>query len=95
MPGVLREMVEHHLKVYPQARPIRQNLRHFTPDKREAIQAKLVRVVSTGFIRKVMHPKWLANPLLVLKRIKLFGACALTIPISTNTSRRIPLGSLE
>jgi hypothetical protein len=70
MPGVLRELVEHKLKVYPQARPIRQKLRRFTPDKREAIRAELARLVTTGFIREVLHPEWLANPVLVLKKNK-------------------------
>jgi hypothetical protein len=31
-----------------------------------------------------MHPDWLENPILVLKRIKLIDTCALTILISTN-----------
>jgi hypothetical protein len=68
--GVPRKLAEHKLKVYPQARPIRKKLRHFTPDKREAIRAKLARLVSAGFIREVMHPEWLANPILVLKKNK-------------------------
>jgi hypothetical protein len=46
MPGVLRELTEHKLKVYPQARPIRQKLRCFTPDKREAIRVELARLVA-------------------------------------------------
>jgi hypothetical protein len=70
MPGVPRELAEHKLKVYPQARPIRQKLRCFTPDKREAIQVELARLVSVGFIRKVLHPEWLANPILVLRKNK-------------------------
>jgi hypothetical protein len=70
MPGVPRELVEHKLKVYPQARPIRQKLRRFTPDKREAIRAELARLVAAGFIREVLHPEWLANPVLVLKKNK-------------------------
>jgi hypothetical protein len=70
MPGFPRELVEHKLKVYPQARPIRQKLRHFTPDKREAIRAELARLVAAGFIREVLHPEWLANPVLVLKKNK-------------------------
>jgi hypothetical protein len=65
MPGVPRELAEHKLKVYPQARPIRQKIRRFTPDKREAIRAELA-----GFIREVLHPEWLANPVLVLKKNK-------------------------
>jgi hypothetical protein len=70
MPGVLRELAEHKLKVYPQARPIRQKLHRFTPDKREAIRAELARLVAAGFIREVLHPEWLANPILVLKKNK-------------------------
>jgi hypothetical protein len=70
MPGVPRELAEHKLKVYPQASPIRQKLRRFTPDKREAIRAELARLVAAGFIREVLHPEWLANPVLVLKKNK-------------------------
>jgi hypothetical protein len=70
MPGVPRELAEHKLKVYPQARPIRQKLCHFTPDKREAIRAELARLVAAGFIREVLHPEWLANHVLVLKNNK-------------------------
>jgi hypothetical protein len=70
MSGVLRELAEHKLKVYPHARPIRQKLHHFTPNKREAIHAELARLVSAGFIREVLHPEWLANPILVLKKNK-------------------------
>jgi hypothetical protein len=70
MPGVPRELAEHKLKVYPQARPIRQKLCCFTPDKREAIRAELARLVSIGFIREVLHSEWLANPVLVLKKNK-------------------------
>src|SRR5688572_16853712 len=70
MPGVPRELAEHKLKVYPQARPIRQKLRRFTPDKREAICVELAHLVVAGFIRDVLHPEWLANPVLVLKKNK-------------------------
>jgi hypothetical protein len=68
--GSPRELAEHKLKVYPQARPIRQKLRRFTPDKREAIRAELARLVAAGFIREVLHPEWLANRVLVLKKNK-------------------------
>jgi hypothetical protein len=54
----------------PQARPIRQKLRRFTPDKREAIRAELACLVADEFIREVLHPEWLANLVLVLKKNK-------------------------
>jgi hypothetical protein len=65
------------------------------PDKREAIRAELARLMAAGFIREVLHPEWLANHVLVHKKIKWIGACASTIPISTNTVQRILSGSLE
>jgi hypothetical protein len=71
MPGVPRELAKHKLKVYPEARPIRQKLHRFTPNKREAIRAELARLVSAGFIREVLHLEWLANPVLVLKKNKI------------------------
>jgi hypothetical protein len=57
-------------KGLPQARPIQQKLRRFMPDKREAIRAELARLVAARFIREVLHPEWLANPVLVLKKNK-------------------------
>jgi hypothetical protein len=42
----------------------------FTPHKREVIRAELARLVAVGFIREVLHPEWLANPILVLKKNK-------------------------
>jgi hypothetical protein len=41
------------------------------PVKREAIRAELARLMSAGFIREVLHPEWLANPVLVLKKNKI------------------------
>jgi hypothetical protein len=70
MPGVPRELAEHKLKVYPQARPIQQKLRRFTPDKREAIRVELARLVATRFIREALLPEWLANSVLILKKNK-------------------------
>ena len=93
MPGVPRELAEHKLKVYPQASPIQQKLCRFTPDKREAIRAELALLVVAGFIRELLHPEWLANPVLVLKKNKVDWRIASTILISTNTVRRIPSGS--
>jgi hypothetical protein len=55
MPRVPKDLIEHCLKVNPKATPKKQRLRRFTLDKREAI-------------KEVYHPKWLANPILILKK---------------------------
>ncbi|WVZ84590.1 hypothetical protein U9M48_031613 [Paspalum notatum var. saurae] len=69
MPRVPRELAEHKLKVFPNAKPIKR-LRRFTPNKREAIRVELTRLKAAGFIREVLLPEWLANPILLLKKNK-------------------------
>jgi hypothetical protein len=68
MPGVPKELIEHVLKVDPKATPKKQQLRRFSPDKREAIKKELAKLLAAGFIKEVYHPEWLANPILVQKK---------------------------
>ena len=75
MPGVSREKIEHSLNVLPTAKPIKQKLRRFTPDKKEAIRVEIKRLLAAGFIKEVYHPEWLANPVLVRKKNKEWRMC--------------------
>ena len=68
MPGVLKELIEHSLNVNPKATPNKQRLRRFSADKREAIKKEIAKLLAAGFIKEVLHPEWLANPVLVLKK---------------------------
>ena len=68
MPGVPWEKIEHSLNVSSTAKPIKQKLRRFTPDKKEAIWVEINRLLDVRFIKEVYHPKWLANPVLVQKK---------------------------
>ena len=52
------------------AKPIKQKLRRFTPDKKEAIRVEIKWLQAAGFIKEVYHPEWLANPVLVQKKNK-------------------------
>jgi len=65
MPSVPRNLIEHSLNVSKTARPIKQKLRRFTRDKKEAIRTKVTRLLAAEFIKEVYHPNWLANPVLV------------------------------
>ena len=65
MPGVLWEKIEHSLNVSPTAKPMKQKLRRFTPDKKEAIRVEIKCLLAIRFIKEVYHPEWLANPVLV------------------------------
>jgi hypothetical protein len=90
MPGVPRELIKHSLDVSKTAKPIKQKLRWFARDKKEAIRVEVNRLLAAGFIKEVYHPEWLANPVLVRKKEKMNGGCALITPISTNTALRTP-----
>ena len=65
MPGVPKELIEHALQVDPKATPKKQRLWRFSPDKREAINKELAKLLAAGFIKEVYHPDWLANPVLI------------------------------
>jgi dsDNA-specific endonuclease/ATPase MutS2 len=65
MPGVPRELIEHSLNVHTQAVPKKQRLRRFAQDKREAIKRKIAKFLAAGFIKEVIHPEWVANPVLL------------------------------
>ena len=67
MPGVPREVIEHRLALRPDKVPVKQKLRRFAPDRRDAIKSELDKLIKAGFIREVNHPEWLANPVMVRK----------------------------
>jgi hypothetical protein len=75
MPGVPRELIEHSLNVHPQAVPKKQCLRRFAHDKREAIKWEIVKLVTAGFIKEVIHPEWVANPIVVRKKNNEWRIC--------------------
>jgi hypothetical protein len=68
MPGVSQDQIEHSLNVDPKAKPVKQKLRRFEKDKKEAIRVEVTRLLTAGFIKEVYHPDWLANPILVHKK---------------------------
>ena len=68
MLGVPREEAEHSLDLDMKARPVKQRLRRFAQDRKEAIRVEVTRLLTAGFIREVTHPDWLANPVLVKKK---------------------------
>ena len=65
MPGVPQNLIEHSLNIDGKAKPIKQKLRWFARDKKEAIRVEIKRLLAARFIKEVYHPKWLTNPVLV------------------------------
>ena len=51
MPGVPQNLIEHSLNVDGKAKPIKQKLRRFARDKKEAIRVKVTQLLAAGFIK--------------------------------------------
>jgi len=68
MPGVPREVIEHSFNIKEGAKPVKQRLRRFTQDCKEAMRDELTKLTVANFIKEVYHPNWLANPVLVKKK---------------------------
>ncbi|RVW99781.1 Transposon Ty3-I Gag-Pol polyprotein [Vitis vinifera] len=49
------------LNVFSTARPIRQKIRRFHPDRQTVIRNEMDKLLEAGFIREVSYPEWLAN----------------------------------
>ena len=75
MPGVPRELAEHTLIVDPNFKPVKQFLRRFNEERRKAIGGEVARLLAAGFIFEYFHPKWLAYPVLVLKKNGTWRMC--------------------
>jgi hypothetical protein len=68
MMGVPRELTEHALQIIPGSKPVRQAMRRFGDEKRCAIAKEISKLLKAGFIKEVIHTKWVANPVLVPKK---------------------------
>jgi hypothetical protein len=67
MPGIPREVIEHHMKIYPDARPVQQRPQKQSVERQNFIREEIKKLLNAGFIREVHHPRWLANPVVVPK----------------------------
>ena len=47
---------------------MKQPLQRVADERRKAIKEELARFLAAGFIKEVLHPDWLANPVLVEKK---------------------------
>jgi len=56
MSGVPREEAEHSLDMDKTTKPVKQQLRRFAQDRKEAIRVEVTRFLAAGFIREVAHP---------------------------------------
>ena len=67
MPGIDPSIVEHEIRAYPDAKPIRQKLRPVNPCKAAAVKAKVEKLLKDDFIYPIALTEWLSNPVPVDK----------------------------
>ena len=67
MPGVPREVIEHHLAVCPHARPVKQKVRKQALERQEFITEEIRKLEEVGLVRGGLHLTWLANSVVVRK----------------------------
>ncbi|GAA0141180.1 hypothetical protein LIER_02384 [Lithospermum erythrorhizon] len=67
MPGLGTSVAVHRLNVYPEAKPVKQKKRNFSPEKITAIREEVDKLIEAGCIETVYYPDWVANVVLVKK----------------------------
>ena len=68
IPGVPREVIEHHLAICPHARPVKQKVRKQALERHEFITEEIRKLEAAGLVRGVLHPTWLANSVVEIGR---------------------------
>ena len=68
MPGLDRDIAEHHIPTYPEAKPVKQKLRRLRPEWTEKIREEIAKQIQANFLEVVDYPQWLANIVPVPKK---------------------------
>jgi hypothetical protein len=67
MPRIPKEVIEHDLKINPDARLVQQKPQKQSIEQQNFILEEIKKLLDAGFIREVHHPWWLANPVVIPK----------------------------
>ena len=74
MPGIDPSVITHRLNVCPSFKPIRQKKIVFAPERDNAIKGEVQKLIAAKFLREVYYPDWLANVVMVKRRMA-SGGC--------------------
>ena len=73
--GINPKVTTHQLNIIPTAKPVRQKVRRFHPDRHQIIQTKVDNLLRVGFIREVKYLEWLASVVVVPKKDGKWRVC--------------------
>lgn len=65
MSGIDGEIIQHHLNVNPECKPVQQRRRTFTLEHNKAVIEEVEKLLEAGFIREVFYLDWLVNVVMV------------------------------
>ena len=68
MVGINPSLASHKLNIIASAKPVRQKIRRFHPDRHQIIQTEVDNLLRADFMREVKYPEWLANVVVVPKK---------------------------
>ncbi|XP_024007765.1 uncharacterized protein LOC112083885 [Eutrema salsugineum] len=68
MPGIDPQIACHELNIDPTYKPIKQKRQKLGPEKAQAVNDEVERLLKAGSITEVKYPDWLANPIVVKKK---------------------------
>jgi hypothetical protein len=75
MKGIPREVTEHSLRINPWSNSMKQRLHYFDEEKHKAIGEEIDKLLTTGFIREIYHPEWMAKLVFVRKKSRKWRMC--------------------
>ncbi|RVW39281.1 Pro-Pol polyprotein [Vitis vinifera] len=75
MKGIHPSITSHKLNVFSTARPVRQKIKRFHPDRQKVIRNEIDKLLEAGFIREVDYPDWLENVVVVPKKEGKWRVC--------------------
>ena len=61
MQSLDRDIAEHHIPTYPEAKPVKHKLRRLRPEWTEKIREEIAKQIQANFLEVVDYPQWLAN----------------------------------
>jgi len=67
--GVSRDIIQHYLDINPKIRPRKQKQRKMSKERIIAAKVEVQRLLDRNVIREVMYSEWLANIVLVPKKM--------------------------
>ncbi|KAG7585621.1 Retrotransposon gag domain [Arabidopsis thaliana x Arabidopsis arenosa] len=75
MPGIDKSIITHDLNVDLSFKSIKQKRRKLGPDRAQAVNDEVDKLLKIGSIREVKYPDWLANPVVVKKKNGKWRVC--------------------